>query len=655
MKRCILISLSLSLLFIMTSVAQVTEKLKGSEYCSAKKTRMTFLPDLTDNTSNAPGHAFDALSYSLNLNLFKCYSSPYPKDFGAVCTLRFRVDSSLNFIRLNAVNSSLTIDSVRIAGASFSHAGNILTINLNRTYNPGEIAEVRISYHHKNVTDNALYVSSGFLFTDCEPEGARYWFPCWDKPSDKATLDLTAKVPLNVKFCSNGKLMDSLINNDTLIYHWASVHNIATYLMVMTSKVNYNLDIVYWHKLSNPADSVPMRFYFNSGESPAVVKNVIKPMTTYYSQSFCEHPFQKNGFATLNSQFSWGGMENQTLTSFCPNCWSVNLASHEFAHQWFGDMITCATWADIWLNEGFATWSEARYYEKDGGYTSYKSDIDGDASSYFSGNPGWAISVPSWAVTTPSTNTLFNYAITYAKGACVLHLLRYTIGDTYFFSTLQAYCADTNLKFKSATIRDFNDKVNSVTGQNYDWFFSQWIYTPNHPVYQNSYFFINPSAGTWRVNFLASQTQTNAPFFKMPVILKIHFSDNSDTLIRVMNEVNYQDFSWTFNKQPSTFTFDPGNEIVLKKGTTVKGKLWTGSVSDDWNVAGNWDPSGIPASTDNVRITAYGGKFPIIRNSGMNCASLNIENGARLTVSPGMSLTVSGKILLEGTGKYISR
>ena len=133
------------------------------------------------------------------------------------------------------------MNAVSLSGVSFTHASNIVTINLDRTYNPNEIVNVRIDFQHLNVTDHSFYTGNGGVFTDCEPEGARGWFPCWDKPSDKATLDLTVKVPANAKLGSNGKLMDSTITGDSLFYHWRSRDNIATYLMVMTGKVNYNL------------------------------------------------------------------------------------------------------------------------------------------------------------------------------------------------------------------------------------------------------------------------------------------------------------------------------------------------------------------------------------------------------------------------------
>ena len=206
-----------------------------------RKSNLAYLPEKPGNNLNGPLHSFDVINYSLNLDLYKCYSGTYPNDFKGSNIITFKVDSTLNSITLNAVNSSLTIDSVRMAGVSFAHSGNILTITLDRQYNPGEIVSVKVNYTHKNVDDNAFYTSGGFVFTDSEPEGARKWYPCWDKPSDKATLDLHAKVPSNVKLGSNGALADSIIsgNGDTLTYHWVSNQNIATYLVVVTSRVNY--------------------------------------------------------------------------------------------------------------------------------------------------------------------------------------------------------------------------------------------------------------------------------------------------------------------------------------------------------------------------------------------------------------------------------
>jgi aminopeptidase N len=571
MKKIIM--LCLVSLFTSSLVQSQETRESGAYYCSQKKSAMSqeSFSALKETLTLGPTHTYDVLSYTMSLNVYNSFFSPYPKNFAAKTTILLKVDSTLNFIKLNAVNASLTIDSVRLAGVSFTHTGNILTIQLNRTYNPEEQLQVRVCYHHNNITDGAFYANGGFVFTDCEPEGARHWFPCWDKPSDKALLDMTVKVPATAKCGSNGALVDSTINGDTLTYHWASAQPLATYLMVLTSRLNYNLDIIYWHKLSNPADSIPLRFYFNPGEDPSYIESILPDMTTYYSQNFIEHPFQKNGFASLNDDFGWGGMENQTLTSLHPNYWYEGVVSHEYAHQWFGDMITCGTWADIWLNEGFATWMEAFWIEKNGGYSGYINDIHSDASDYIVNNPGWAISVPDWAINTPPVGILFNFYITYEKAACALHQVRYLLGDTLFFQMMQAYCADTNLKFKAATIADFNAKVNEVSGTNYDWYFADWIYQPNHPVYQNKYNFEDLGTGQWHVNFQASQVQTNPAFFRMMLNFRVIFADLTDTTFRVMNDVNNQTFTWTFNKQPIQFNFDPNDEIVLKQGTTVLG------------------------------------------------------------------------------------
>ncbi len=573
--------LIISFILISRFYAQGND-VSGSDLCSQKKSSGHYYHYLNDSP-NTPKHAFDVLNYELHLNIYNCFLSPFPHSFSGSNTVRFLVDSTLNSITLNAINTSLVIDSVRLNSnnsvLSFTHSGNILTITLNRTYNSGESAEVKIYYRHNDVTDNSFYVSNGMIFTDAEPEGARGWFPCWDKPSDKATIDLTAKVPGSARLGSNGRLNDSLVTGDTIYYHWISSNPVATYLTVMSARMNYNIDIIYWHKLSNPLDSIPIRFYSNPGEQSGVnnAKSFMLNMMTYYSQMFGEHPFEKNGFASLNPQFIWGGMENQTLTSICQNCWQASLLSHEFGHQWFGDMISPGTWADIWLNEGFATYCEALWLAYSGGYTAYKTRINSDASYYLGSNPGWPIYNPDWAINTPPDNILFNQAITYDKGACVLHMFRYMVGDTLFFNCIKSYATDkVNFKYQNAVTADFVTKMNQVTGTDYTWFFSQWLYQPNHPVYANTYSFTNAGGGNWNVNFQANQTQSNPPFFQMPMDLKITFASGPDTTIRVMNNSNNQLFTFTFNRQPMTFTFDPNNDIVLKQGTTINGIINTG-------------------------------------------------------------------------------
>lgn len=571
MRNCLL-----SLLFVISLLpallfAQGVYE-KGSEYCSQKKINSPQNTSPVEITADIE-HSFNVLNYELDLNLYNCFISPYLKSFTGNEIMTFEVDSILNSIQLNAVNSSLSIDSVSLAGVSFTHSNNILTVYLDQTYNIGDTVNIRIYYRHNNVSDGALYVSNGFLFTDCEPEGARKWFPGWDRPSDKATFDLTVKVPSSVKLGSNGVLIDSVQDADTLYYHWVSSNPVATYLMVMTGKVNYNLDIVYWHKLSNPNDSIPIRFYWNNGENVNnlhYMENKIIDMTNTYSELFGEHPFDKNGFATLNNQFAWGGMENQTLTSLCPNCWSESLIAHEFAHQWFGDMITCATWADIWLNEGFATYIEALWIEHTSGYSAYKNEINSDASVYLGSNPGWPISDPEWAVVTPSVNVLFNYAITYMKGACVHHMLRYVMGDEAYFNGMYNYANDPQLKYHSAVIPDYKEHMSAAYGEDLSWFFNEWIYQPNHPVYSNKYWITGQGEGQWEVGFVADQTQSNTPFHKMPIEIKIHFTTGTDSTIRVMNDSNNQIFTFSFNRQPSSVAFDPDNNIVLKTATLTQ-------------------------------------------------------------------------------------
>lgn len=560
-----------ALIVLLSITTLFPQEKRGYEYCAEKKQNM--LPSSLQKLQNmaAVAHSFDVLDYKLNLDIYNCFISPYPKSFTGSVVVKFKVDSTLNQIVLDAVNTSMVVDSLGFAGESFTHSSNKLNITLDSTYSPGDTVEVKIYYRHNNVSDNAFYASGGTVFTDNEPEGARKWFPCWDKPSDKATVDLTARVPVNVKLGSNGLLKDSTNTGSEIYYRWVSRDPVTTYLTVISARVDYQLHILNWIDPVS-GDTLPIRLYANPGETVSqTIKDAIINQTTGFSEKYGPYPFEKNGYATLNNQFTWGGMENQTLTSLCPNCWSQNLLAHEFAHQWFGDMISPSTWADIFLNEGFATFSESVWEEvKPGGsYQAYKTMINSDANYYKQQNPGWPIYNPSWAIVTPTTNQLFNTAITYAKGSCVLAMARYVLGSDLFFSTVRSYTSDPNIRYKNSSIPEFIVKMSEASGQDLSWFFEQWLYEPNHPSYSNTYWISQPGSRDWTINFKARQTQSGSTYYKMPIELKISFTSGPDTTIRVFNDQNNQIFTFNFDRQPSSLVFDPNDEIVLKTANTV--------------------------------------------------------------------------------------
>jgi aminopeptidase N len=556
--------MSLFLIIISFSFNTFSQN-KGAEICSSKKVNGKQVTNKSENKS-IPEGKIDVQNYLLQMSLIDNFTSPYTHFFECQEKVMVQVLENTNLIKLNAANYSIEIISVGSDALSFVHENDTLYITLTSQFLTSQIAEIDILYQHKNVQDYSFYASGGFVFTDCEPEGARNWFICNDNPTDKSLSELQINVPENVLLGSNGALIDSSLTEPGIVkFTWKNNNQIPTYLISIAAKVNYNLDIVYWEDFDG--DLIPIRFYYNDNEDPSEMESILPDLTSFFSETFCEHPFEKNGFATLNNEFSWGGMENQTLTHLCPACWSESLIVHEFAHQWFGDMITCATWADIWLNEGFATYLEALWWEhKHSSYSAYKDDIDYNADYYISTNPGRPIYMPEWVTNTPPNSQLFSGSITYMKSSCILHLLRYVLGDETFFGFLESYANDEQFKYKAVTTQEFNQKLNDYTAQDYNWFFEDWVMEANHPIYENTFMFTHQPEN-WSVDFVASQSQTES-FFRMWIDIKIKFDDNSEITERVFNSQNDETFTFNYLKEPVDCTFDPDNQIVLKEGST---------------------------------------------------------------------------------------
>ncbi|MBX7047071.1 MAG: M1 family metallopeptidase [Ignavibacteria bacterium] len=514
----------------------------------------------------------DVLSYSLNLDFTNNFKQNASYVFNGNEVIKIKAVNEISSFTINANNVSLKIEGVSIAGKSFVHEKDEVKINLDRTYQTGEEFEIGISYSHKNFFDTAFYVGKGIIYTDCEPDGARCWFPCKDYPNDKALFEIRGKVPANVLLGSNGMLIDSVSDGKFTTYTWREDYPMATYLAVVAASENYILNVIEW---KNPYNEkiIPIRFYYKKTDEKGKVYFMMERvpmMMNFFSEMFGSYPFDKLAFATVDNQFPWGGMENQTFITLCVNCYNDDLLAHELAHHWFGDLISPTQWSDLWLNEGFATYCETLWSEHTDGKARYRSLNKFTAEEYFltSPKPPRAIYNKEWDSQLPDGKTLFDVAMTYNKSAAVLYMLRYVLGDSLFFSSIKKYATNPELMYGNISTDEFIKLMSEYSGKDLTWFFEQWLYRPNHPVYSNRYEIVK-DGDNWKVNLKVSQTQREE-FFKMPVEFKIYFQ-KENKIVRLQNDYNNQTFELSYKEKPVMVEFDPNNEIILKRAKTVQG------------------------------------------------------------------------------------
>ncbi len=505
-------------------------------------------------------HDFDIIYYDITLNWYEVlkYSNRnYPGRVRVVAKVDTLVATNQLYL-----NSYLTIDSVLKGNIklNFTNSNGVLSIILDRNYNQNEIIDLEI-YFRRTRTDNLgfyYYPKSqqtleNLAYTMTQPSDARYWFPCYDIPSNKAdSIRLRIIVPNGFIATGNGILESKLDNGDSTIFVWFERYPISTYL-IATCASKYSMFVQLYTSKYPPYETFQIQNYQWSADSVRsvyVMRNIGLMMDcfeTYYGK----YPFDKYGHAVV-SPFNYGGMEHQTISTIHRNWLSIDGQSgiaHELAHQWWGDLVTCATWKDIWLNEGFATFSEDLYKECTQGKSAYFSSMNSRANYYYSYNPGFPIYNPP---------QIFNAAISYYKGALVLNMLRFVLGDSLFFQTLMNY--KNQFLYSSATTEDFKNVVSQTAGEDFSYFFNQWIYQPNHPIYVYNWK-VTPSQNKFVITFYLKQNQSHYSVYKMPIELKIQFS-NSDTTIKIWNTLREQSFTFEFNENVTNVVFDPQNYII---------------------------------------------------------------------------------------------
>ena len=462
----------------------------------------------------------------------------------------------------------LTVSAVRENGgaATFSHANDLLTVFLSEDYAPGDRIRLEIDYGGKPTAENEELNDAAFAFarhgpnpqnrdqlviyTLSEPFFARAWWPCKDVPDDKATARLHVTVPDTLIVASNGALENEVIlPGGRKTYVWYEKYPIATYLVSLAIS-NYTVFSDYFHY--GPVDSMEVVcFAYPEHVAGAQLDftNTVR-MLELYSDLFGLYPFieEKYGMA----EFGWlGAMEHQTCTSMGSGFFAGVtrrddwVVAHELAHQWWGDLVTPAGWADVWLNEGFATYSEALWVEHIAGPDSVR--------DYMS---GWR---PSWGFTGTlyDPENLFGTTV-YHKGGWALHMLRHVMGDQGFFGALRDYGSEESFGYKNATTADFQRVCEEHYGGGLAWFFDEWVYGEGEPQYA-FYWTRTGSGGGDVVDLTMRQTQAGR-VFTMPVDVRFSLESGdttADSTVAVWNDEPLEQYRFVFDRRVVGVDVDP--------------------------------------------------------------------------------------------------
>ena len=452
-------------------------------------------------------------------------------------------------------SDEMTIDSVKFGNNIISYEHNqdmILIPAPNVQISEGYDFHLEVFYHGTPpVTGFGSFNFDSYnniphIWTLSEPYGSRNWWPCKDDPSDKAdSVEVIITIDENQIVVSNGLLIDEVnLDNNLKRYHWKESYPISTYLVSITT-----YPFTVWHDeyISITGDTLPLDYYVYPDHYEIVYDNYLltKNMMTVFADRFGEYPFMNEKYGHVEFGRG-GGMEHQTISSM--GGYSQWLIAHELGHQWWGNLVTCKSFNHIWLNEGFARFSEALWEEEYNGFESYRNYWINHA--YY--GPGTI-----YVENADNVSQIFDLNLTYNKAGWVVHMLRGVMGDSTFFETLKSYGSNDSLAYNSADTEDFKNVCEAVSNLDLDAFFDQWIYGAFYPKY----------AVSWQLNnqdelVIDIEQQQSWQYFKMPI--QIAIITPFDTLeYTIQNQSQFEQYNLgSVGSSIVELQLDPNNWIL---------------------------------------------------------------------------------------------
>ncbi|RMG44923.1 MAG: hypothetical protein D6718_08900 [Acidobacteria bacterium] len=528
----------------------------------AKRGLRTAAEAAADSAKLANQDLFDVQRYDLRI----VFNPNTRRINGQVTVTAQSLADGLDQVMLDLLDN-MNVDGVDSGGVplAFDHQGGVLTVTLDRPYGAGEVFAFTVSYAGEPDPGGTGYfgwnkfLQGGYgkmAWSLSEPDGARGWWPCKDRPDDKAMVDERWTVPAPWVATGNGVLAGTDPGTPGWIeYHWVPSHPLTTYLVSIAATDYVSFSDTY-DTLSG--GTMPIDYYVYPGDladAQESFKNT-PAMIRYYAETFGEYPFVEDKYGMSAFPFS-GAMEHTTNTSYGYTLIDGThrydyIIAHELSHQWWGDSVSPETWADVWLNEGFATYSEALWEEHLNGWPGYHDYMNSLWREHFDG--------PVYDPT-----ALFGSTV-YDKGAWVLHMLRHVMGPQAFFDGLRAWYADH--KDGVGNTAQFQANMETFHGAGLGWFFDEWVYGENSPRYEYGWSTADLGDGTYRTYVRIHQVQTDAGVFTMPVDLTLVLP-SGDEVRTVWNDAWDQDFTLDSSEPPSDVLFDRDDWILKASVTTI--------------------------------------------------------------------------------------
>ena len=469
-------------------------------------------------------------------------------------------DIYLNFYE-NLHIDSLFIDNLP---CRYEQLPKNLKILSTRPFSLYDTIAIRVVYHGnpKNLGFSSFVFGeingTSMVSTLSEPYYSSTWYPCDDRPDDKAFLDMYITSDSMYTSVSNGKLMDVSDKEAKRTYHYKTFYPIAPYLICLYSSKYSHFSETY---ISAAKDTMPIDYYAIPKHLESAKLDFIghPKMISFFSQLYGEYPFIKEKYGVAEFLWQGGAMEHQTITgigtSFVRGRGNYEeIYVHELSHHWFGNCVSPLSWKDIWLNEGFATYSEALYIEHERGNSAFEAKM-------------LTLKLPAYSGTIYNpVFDLFSPTI-YYKGAWILHMLRFEVGDSVFFSILRQYF--DAYKYSNASTDNFIKVAEKVSQRDLTQFFEQWVYKGTNFIEATYKWKVTKSESkeaAYSVELTMQQIQEDYPCYQVPLELEWKFDDSPVPEVRriYLNQKN-ETFNFSFKNKPQS--------VMVNKHLNVLGEF----------------------------------------------------------------------------------